>query len=131
MPSSPSPYRFAAVSHIARVTPDMQRITLSGGDLTGFVSSATPTSAYSWCPGRRDRVRFWASRPRRVRHELGLPTERYDVIGYWHAYKEAWTARHEQVRDRIEAARTAALEAGGDFHAVRDAVDAAMDHAGV
>ncbi|RVW11623.1 siderophore-interacting protein [Prescottella agglutinans] len=297
MPSNPSPYRFAAVSRVARITPNMQRITLSGGDLTRFVSSGDPderllvvfpgegegrppqpqpigetwdypvdgprpemrsytvrrwnratcemdidfavhdggaavrwalqarpgqvlgvTTASGWyrppagtawqlliadmtalpavgriveelAPGTRvhvvaevttpadeqrietagdatytwlhgtgngvgpsavaDTARKW-DRPggpgyiwfageagcsrevrRWVRHQLGWPTARYDVIGYWRAEKEAWTARYEQVRDRIEAAQSAALAAGGDFDAVRDAVDAAMDENGL
>ncbi|WFR74171.1 siderophore-interacting protein [Prescottella defluvii] len=83
---------------------------------------------YVWFAGEAGHsreVRRW------LRHELGWPTERYDVIGYWRADKEAWTARYEQVRDRIEAAQTTALAAGRDFDAVRDAVDAAMDQAGL
>ncbi len=230
-PSSPSPYRFAAVSHVARVTPNMQRITLYGGDLTGFVSSGDPDERLlvvfpdegaDWPPQpigdtwdypadgprpemRRYTVRRWDcetcemdidfavhdggaaarwARPTRpgqvlgvttasgwylppvgtawrllvadmtaaptggagyiwfageagcsrevrrwVRHELGLLTEH--VIGYWRADKEAWTAHYGQVRDRIKAARTAALAAGGDFDAVRAAVDTAMEDAGL
>ncbi len=42
-----------------------------------------------------------------------------------------WTARYEQVREQIESAQIAALESGGDFDSVRDAVDAAMDDAGL
>jgi len=83
---------------------------------------------YVWFAGEaglsRD-MRRW------VRHELGWPTARYDVIGYWRADKEAWTARYERVRERIEAAQHAALSAGGDFDSVRDAVDDAMDRAGL
>ncbi|QBJ98534.1 siderophore-interacting protein [Rhodococcus sp. ABRD24] len=83
---------------------------------------------YVWFAGEAGvsrEVRRW------VRHDLGWPTGRYDVIGYWRADKEAWTERYEQVRERIEAAQTAALAAGGDFDSVRDAVDAAMDQAGL
>lgn len=83
---------------------------------------------YVWFAGEAGlsrTVRRW------VRHDLGWPTERYDVIGYWRADKAAWTARYEQVRERIEAAQLGALEAGGDFDSVRDAVDAAMDDAGL
>ncbi|QCQ93913.1 siderophore-interacting protein [Rhodococcus sp. SGAir0479] len=83
---------------------------------------------YVWFAGEAGlsrAVRRW------VRHELGWPTARYDVIGYWRADKEAWTARYERVRERIEAAQHAALSAGGDFDSVRDAVDDAMDRAGL
>lgn len=83
---------------------------------------------YVWFAGEAGlsrEVRRW------LRHDLGRPTEHYDVIGYWRADKEAWTARYEQVRERIESAQIAALQAGGDFDSVRDAVDAAMDDAGL
>lgn len=83
---------------------------------------------YVWFAGEAGHareIRRW------LRHELGWPTERYDVIGYWRADKEAWTARYEQAREQIEAAQNAALAAGGDFDSVRDAVDTAMERAGL
>ncbi|TQC46402.1 siderophore-interacting protein [Rhodococcus sp. WS4] len=70
-------------------------------------------------------VRRW------LRHELGWPADRYDVIGYWRDNKEEWVARYETVRAQIEAARDTALAAGDDFDSVRDAVDAALDRTGL
>ena len=70
-------------------------------------------------------VRRW------LRHELGWPADRYDVIGYWRDNKEEWVARYETVREQIEAARDTALAAGDDFDSVRDAVDAALDRTGL
>lgn len=128
-------------------TPDDEQYVPTSGDVTytwlhgtgnGLGPSALATSArdqprpegpgYVWFAGEAGlsrEVRRW------LRHDLGWPAERYHVIGYWRADKEAWTARYEQVRQQIEAAGTAALAAGGDFDSVRDAVDEAMDEAGL
>ncbi|PTR31784.1 NADPH-dependent ferric siderophore reductase [Rhodococcus sp. OK519] len=83
---------------------------------------------YVWFAGEAGlsrEIRGW------VRHHLGWSVDRYDVIGYWRADKEAWSARYEQARERIEAAQNAALSAGGDFESVRDAVDKAMEQSGL
>ncbi|MGF7124139.1 siderophore-interacting protein [Rhodococcus sp. BE178] len=133
---------------IAEVTTaaDAQRLDTAGdvtftwlhGTGNGVGPSALAAAARSWTPpdgpgyvwfageaGLSREVRRW------VRHDLGWPSDRYDVIGYWRADKEAWTARYEQAREQIEAAQLAALTAGGDFDSVRDAVDAAMEQAGL
>lgn len=107
--------------------------TGNGAGPSGLAEAARQWSlpdgpGYVWFAGEAGlsrEVRRW------LRHDLGRSTERYDVIGYWRADKEAWTARYEQVRERIESAQIAALESGADFDAVRDAVDAAMDDAGL
>ncbi|WP_072690895.1 siderophore-interacting protein [Rhodococcus marinonascens] len=70
-------------------------------------------------------VRRW------LRHDLGWPADRYDVLGYWRENKEEWVARYEAVREQIEAAADSALAASKDFDSVRDAVDAALDRAGL
>lgn len=83
---------------------------------------------YLWFAGEAGHsraVRRW------VRHDLRWHPDHYDVVGYWRADKEAWTARYEQVRERIEDAQLTALAAGGDFETVRDAVDTAMERAGL
>ncbi|MCQ4119214.1 siderophore-interacting protein [Rhodococcus tibetensis] len=138
----------AHVHVIAEITTteDRQQLT-TGADLTvtwlhdsgnGTGRSRLAEAARSWSrpsgPGyvwfageaktSRD-VRRW------LRHELGWPPERYDVMGYWRADKEDWVARYETFREQIEAARDSALAAGRDFDAVRDAVDAALDRTGL
>ncbi|RVW05012.1 siderophore-interacting protein [Rhodococcus spongiicola] len=108
------------------------------GSGNGVGPSALADAAREWtCPdgpgyvwfageaGLSREVRRW------LRHSLGWSSDRYDVMGYWRADKEAWTARYEKVRGQIEAAQTAALAAGGDFDSLRDAVDAAMEDAGL
>lgn len=87
-----------------------------------------PGPGYLWFAGEAGTSR--AVR-RRIRHDLGWAAARYDVMGYWRADREAWTRRYERVRDRIEAARDEAIARGADFDAVRDAVDAAMEAAGL
>ncbi|MBM4632585.1 SIP domain-containing protein [Rhodococcus hoagii] len=140
--------RGARVHVVAEVTTpaDEQRFDTAGdvtytwlhGTGNGVSPSALATAArrhdlpdgpgYVWFAGEAGlsrEIRRW------LRHDLGRPTERYHVLGYWRADKEAWTARYEQVREQIESAQIAALESGGDFDSVRDAVDAAMDDAGL
>lgn len=83
---------------------------------------------YVWFAGeaRTSReVRRW------LRHDLGYPPERYDVMGYWRDRKEEWTRRYEQVRTEIEAVADRAMAESADLDSVRDAVDAAMERAGL
>ncbi|NLE81897.1 MAG: siderophore-interacting protein [Rhodococcus sp.] len=93
---------------------------------TGWSRPTGP--GYVWFAGeaRTSReVRRW------LRHELGWSPERYDVMGYWRAHQEEWTRRYEQVQTEIEAVADRALAAGDDLDTVRDAVDAAMERAGL
>lgn len=138
----------ARVHAVVEVTsPDDEQQIETVGDVTytwlhgtgnGLGPSGLATAARRWLrPGGPGYVWFAGeaglSREVRrwVRHDLGWPADSYDVIGYWRADKEAWTARYEQMRGQIEAAQNAALAAGGDFDSVRDAVDAAMEQAGL
>ncbi|SDH74327.1 NADPH-dependent ferric siderophore reductase, contains FAD-binding and SIP domains [Rhodococcus triatomae] len=83
---------------------------------------------YVWCAGEA-RV---ARRVRHhLRHELGWTSNRYHVMGYWRADRVDWERRYDAARDRVEAARDRALAASTDFEAVRDAVDAELDRAGL
>ncbi|WP_241665791.1 siderophore-interacting protein [Prescottella subtropica] len=98
--------------------------------LAATVRAWTPPDGpgYVWFAGEAGLSRIVR---RRLRHDLDFPADRYDVIGYWRADKDTWTARYEQVRDRIEAAQAAALASDADFETVRDAVDEAMERAGL
>ncbi|MEV0946161.1 siderophore-interacting protein [Rhodococcus sp. NPDC049939] len=83
---------------------------------------------YVWFAGEAKvsrEVRRW------LRHELGWQANRYDVVGYWRENQEEWVAHYETVREHIEAAADSALAASEDFDVVRDAVDAALDRAGL
>lgn len=83
---------------------------------------------YVWFAGeaRTSRqVRRW------LRHELGRPPEQYDVMGYWRDRKEEWTRQYDRVRTEIEAVAHRAMTEGADLDSVRDAVDAAMERAGL
>lgn len=67
---------------------------------------AMPISAesYIWVAGEAGELR---DARRYLRHECGLPKERYDVIGYWRDRQEEWLERYES----LDAATFAALEA--------------------
>lgn len=83
---------------------------------------------YVWFGGEAHtsrEVRRW------LRHELGWRPERYDVMGYWRDRKEEWTRRYEQVRAEIEAVADRAMAEGDDLDTVRDAIDAALERAGL
>ncbi|MFC7447410.1 siderophore-interacting protein [Rhodococcus daqingensis] len=68
---------------------------------------------------------------RHVRRDLGWATERFDIMGYWQADKERWLARYAEVEPQIEALTMNELSAGRSIDEVRDAVDDALEQAGL
>ncbi|MFD4366427.1 siderophore-interacting protein [Rhodococcus sp. NPDC058521] len=99
-----------------------------GPSILGDAIREHPDFEYVWFAGEaavaRD-VRKW------LRHELGRTPESYHVMGYWRDDKEAWTARYEKVRTHIETVADRAIAEGNGLESVRDAVDAAMEQAGL
>ena len=66
-----------------------------------------------------------------VRRELGWAADRFDIMGYWQADKERWLARYAEVEPQIEALTMSELSAGRSIDEVRDAVDDALEQAGL
>ncbi|AOW92292.1 NADPH-dependent ferric siderophore reductase [Rhodococcus sp. WMMA185] len=142
MPSSTRVHVIAEVT-----TPEDQQDLVTDAELTvtwlhgtgnGIGNSLLAEAARSWWRPNEPGYVWFAGEAkvsrvvrRWLRHDLGWPADRYDVIGYWRENKEQWEARYETVREQIEAATSSALAAGDDFDSVRDTVDEALDRAGL
>ncbi len=66
-----------------------------------------------------------------VRRELGWPTDRFTIIGYWRAEKEKWLARYEQVGEQLEKTYEAALEQGLSEGDALEVYEEALEKAGL
>lgn len=66
-----------------------------------------------------------------VRRELGLPTDRFTIIGYWRVEKETWMARYEEVGDTLEKAYESALERGLSEGDALEVYEDALEQAGL
>lgn len=110
--------------------------------LTGTGNGASPSAlpdALAALPGLDGVDYLWscgesgASRRIRglLRHTVGLPTERYHVMGYWQADKERWLTRYAEVEAQIEELTACQLAAGRSLDEVRDAIDDALTRAGL
>jgi NADPH-dependent ferric siderophore reductase len=58
-----------------------------------------PESGYIWVAGEAACLR---SVRKYLRHELGLPTDRYKVVGYWTFKAEEWNARYEALSQQVQ-----------------------------
>lgn len=83
---------------------------------------------YIWSAGETGSSRLIR---KHVRRELGWAAERFDIMGYWQADKERWLARYAEVEPQIEALTVSELSAGRSIDEVRDAVDDALEQAGL
>jgi NADPH-dependent ferric siderophore reductase len=83
---------------------------------------------YVWVAGEQKVVR--AIR-KFVRHELKLPAERYELVGYWIADGEAWEARWKALDPAIKAEIDAAWESDRDREEVHDDYDATLERLGL
>jgi NADPH-dependent ferric siderophore reductase len=66
-----------------------------------------------------------------VRRELGWPTDRFTIIGYWRAEKEKWMARYEQVGESLEKTYEEALERGLSEGDALEVYEEALEKAGL
>jgi hypothetical protein len=66
-----------------------------------------------------------------VRRELGWPTERCTVLGYWRVDKERWMARYEQVGESLEKVYESAVASGLSQADALDAYEEALEKAGL
>ncbi|TQF73686.1 siderophore-interacting protein [Rhodococcus spelaei] len=87
-----------------------------------------PGPGYVWSAGETGASRAIRSH---LRRGLGWGADRFDVMGYWQADKERWLARYREVETRIEELTARELSSGKSLDEVRDAVDAALDEAGL
>ncbi|MFF0816388.1 siderophore-interacting protein [Rhodococcus sp. NPDC003318] len=114
------------------------RVTWLTGTGNGGSPSALP-QAIADLPGLADVEYLWfggetgASRRVRtlLRRTLGWSPDRYHVMGYWQADREAWLERYAEVEERIEALTARELASGRTLEEVRDAIDDALTAAGL
>jgi NADPH-dependent ferric siderophore reductase len=85
-------------------------------------------NGYRWMAGETRTVR--ATR-RHVRHERGIPKERYSLTGYWLDDYEAWEARYAKVAAEMEALWVEGEAQGRDVEDIMDDYDEALEKAGL
>lgn len=83
---------------------------------------------YVWVAGEQKVVR--AIR-KYVRHELGLPPERYELVGYWIHGGEAWKAGRDALPAEVKAAIEAGWASDRDREDVRDEYEATLEKFGL
>jgi NADPH-dependent ferric siderophore reductase len=66
-----------------------------------------------------------------VRRELGWPTERFTVIGYWRADKERWMARYDEVGESLEKVYESAVASGLSEGDALEVYEEALEKAGL
>lgn len=66
-----------------------------------------------------------------VRRELGWPTERFTILGYWRVEKEKWMARYEQVGDQLEKVYEDAVGSGLSEGDALEVYEEALEKAGL
>lgn len=68
---------------------------------------------------------------RYLRHELGLPSDRYSVVGYWRDRSEEWFKKYLESGIDLEAIYAAGEAAGKDAEELADEVDRHLIAAGL
>jgi NADPH-dependent ferric siderophore reductase len=85
-------------------------------------------NGYRWMAGETHTVR--ATR-RHLRHERGIPKERYSLTGYWLDNYEEWEARYEKVASEMNAIWEKGEAQGRDLEDIIDEYDEALEKAGL
>lgn len=86
------------------------------------------TPGYVWVAGEQRVVR--AIR-KYVRKDLGLPPDRYELVGYWTDNSKEWEAKWEAIDPAVKAKIDAAWDSGRDYEEVRDEYDATLEKLGL
>jgi NADPH-dependent ferric siderophore reductase len=66
-----------------------------------------------------------------VRRELGWPTERFTIIGYWRVEKERWMTRYEEVGESLEKVYESAVASGLSEGDALEIYEEALEKAGL
>jgi NADPH-dependent ferric siderophore reductase len=66
-----------------------------------------------------------------LRHHLGFPVERYDVLGYWRVGQEEWNQRYAAISADLEHVYTEALARGLSSTDALEVYDAALERVGL
>ena len=68
---------------------------------------------------------------RHLRHELGWPASRYDVLGYWRCAQEEWTRRYAEVAPALEHVYVEAVARGLSSTDALEVYDDALERVGL
>jgi len=68
---------------------------------------------------------------RHLRHELGWPASRYDVLGYWRSGQEEWTRRYAEVAPGLEHVYVEAVARGLSSTDALEVYDDALERVGL
>lgn len=83
---------------------------------------------YLWAAGEQKVVR---SIRKFTRQELQWPTEHYELVGYWVAQQQEWTARWDALDPAVRTQIEAAWASDRDREDVQDEVDASFERLGL
>lgn len=86
------------------------------------------TPGYIWVAGEQRVVR---NLRRYIRHDLRLPSERYELVGYWTQDARDWQERFEALPSAVHAAIAAGWDSGRDRELVRDEYYATLERFGL
>ena len=87
-----------------------------------------PTPGYIWVAGEQRVVR---NLRRYIRHDLRMPAERYELVGYWTEDAQAWEERYDALPEAVRAAIAAGWDSGRDREVVRDEYYATLERFGL
>lgn len=85
-------------------------------------------NGYFWMAGEAGQMRGLR---RYLRHDLGLPTSAYDVMGYWRFDAERWLRRYEAARIDAAAIWSDGERRGQDIAEIWDRYEQALARAGL
>jgi NADPH-dependent ferric siderophore reductase len=109
---------------------DVRVVWLRPGLLDGAVRTFPEPAGegYRWMAAETRVVRLVR---RHLRHERGIPRERYSLTGYWLERLEEWEARFREVADEMTAIWTRGEAEGRDEEEIMDEYEAALEKIGL
>jgi NADPH-dependent ferric siderophore reductase len=87
-----------------------------------------PGRGYVWFAGEAAESRVVR---KYLRHSLGWPVERFEVLGYWRVRKEEWMARYDQLGGELEKIYTEAVAKGRSTDVALELYEEALEKVGL
>jgi NADPH-dependent ferric siderophore reductase len=112
---------------------DVEYVWIEGGEASRLehvvrAFPEPPGTGYRWMAGETHTVRHTR---RHLRHERGLPKERYSLTGYWLDRMEEWEARYAKVAAEMTEIWERGEADGRDVEDIMDDYELALDRAGL
>jgi NADPH-dependent ferric siderophore reductase len=109
---------------------DVRVVWLRPGLLDGAVRTFPEPAGqgYRWMGAETRVVRTVR---RHLRHERGIPRQRYSLTGYWLENNEEWEARYLEVADEMSAIWSRGEAEGRDEEEIMDEYEAALERVGL